>query len=128
MNPRFCSATAHAALVARLRCVVHCAAVVSSALPYEALRLPNAVGTCRAMRLAAAACADLVHISTLGLLDAGAPESMQVDTRGLPARSGYAQSKYVAERVVASGVGQPWWPQGRRAMVVRPGVLSVSGG
>ena len=64
-----------------------------------------------------------VHVSTLGLLDAGAPESMQVDTRGLLARSGYAQSKYVAVRVVASGVGQPWWPQGRRAMVMRPGVL-----
>lgn len=49
------SATEHAALVARLRCVVHCAVVVSSALPYEALRLSNVVGTCRAMRLAAAA-------------------------------------------------------------------------
>ena len=56
---------------------------MSAALPFEALRPPNVVGTCRALQLATAAAADFVHVSTLGMLDPGAAESLQVCTRRL---------------------------------------------
>jgi aryl carrier-like protein len=66
------------ALAARLQCVLHCGARVSSSMPYNALREPNVAGTRRALALALLSgggrgsySADFVHVSTMGFLPLG---------------------------------------------------------
>ena len=98
-------------LARRARVVVHCGALVSSALPYAALKAPNVGGTCRVLQLAllaarqapATGSVDVCFVSTLGFVPAGQAEVAPVSTRaaGLSARSGYAQSKWVAESITA---------------------------
>ena len=96
------SPAAYAQLASRVACVVHNAAVVTSALPYASLRPANVDGTAQAVRLAAAARAPLHHISTIGLLAGSGvtDERADVPPVALALLSGYAQSKWVAERLV----------------------------
>lgn len=99
--------------------IFHCAAHVSSGLPYSALRSGNVVGTRRCVELALRAGAKFIHISTLGFLDGGHPESTLVSPISLAGKSGYAQSKWVAEQLV-------WQAQehlGLQALVFRPGAI-----
>ena len=102
--------------------VVHAAAHVSSALPYTALRAANVGGTAHVAALALHARARLLHISTLGFVDAGHTETLKVETSSLPYRSGYAQSKWVAEAIVAEGLRR----YGADAVIFRPGVICGS--
>ena len=65
----------------------------------------------------------MVHVSTLGFLPAGHAEAAwpPVAEAGLLARSGYAQSKWVAERLMSAAARRDaaWWPSS---------ALAVSGG
>ena len=84
--------------------IIHCAARVSSAVPYAALRGANVGGTRRVLALAMGGGADegdVVHVSTMGFLPMGHAETRDVAPDGLVARSGYAQSKWVAEQLVS---------------------------
>lgn len=101
--------------------VVHAAAQVSSALPYTALRATNVGGTAHVAALALHAGARLLHISTLGFVDAGHAETLEVKTSSLACRSGYAQSKWVAEAAVAYGLRR----HGADALVFRPGPIAL---
>ena len=100
--------------------IFHCAAHVTTAHPYAAVRAANVAGTRCIVALALAARATLFHVSTLGFLDGGSPECLaEISAASLATRSGYAQSKYVAERVVARAAEA----HGLRAVVFRPGVI-----
>jgi thioester reductase-like protein len=109
-------------LTGRTVCVVHNAAVVTSALPYAALKNANVDGTAHAIRLAAAAGAPLHHISTIGLLAGSGvlEERAEVPPVALALLSGYAQSKWVAERLVLHSRIR----HGIRARLYRAGTLA----
>jgi thioester reductase-like protein len=85
--------------------VVHCGALVKWTYPYAALVATNVFGTREALRLAAATGAPFHFISTVGVFSSPdrAPEpvaeSAELATSG-PLHVGYAQSKWVAERLV----------------------------
>ena len=96
---------AYAALVRNVQAVFHCAAHVSSTLPYAALRAANVAGARRAATLAVRAGAPLHHVSTVVCVRPGHAETLEVSADGLALRSGYAQSKWVAERVVREVMG-----------------------
>ena len=110
---------AFVALAGRLRCVIHCGARVSSAIPYAALRESNVGGTRRALALALVASADFVHVSTMGFLPLGHAESRVVADGGLASQTGYAQSKWVSEQLVSYAAQHMQC----RARIVRPGVV-----
>ena len=119
---------AYALLAARVGWAIHCAAQVSSALPYVALREPNVVGTRHAIAFCSVAAAHLFFVSTLGFTQPSQLESHDLPTAHLPTRSGYAQSKFVAERLVHAAATR--LPRFCRASVFRPGVIcghSMSG-
>jgi thioester reductase-like protein/acyl carrier protein len=111
----------HAELVGRLRCLIHCGARVSSAMPFGALRGTNVAGTRRALALALLGDADFVHVSTLGFVPPGHAESGGVPNAGrLVGLTGYAQSKWVAEQLVRRAAAE----HRCRARIVRePGVF-----
>jgi thioester reductase-like protein len=98
---------------------VHAAAHVSSALPYTALRAANVSGTAHVVALARHSRARLLHISTLGFVDGGHAETLEVETSSLAFRSGYAQSKWLAERVVGAALEH----HSLDVVVCRPGVI-----
>ena len=102
--------------------IVHCAAQVSGVLPYGALCAPNVVGTKQAILLALQTGAQLVHVSTLGFVDDGLSETSCVSTRNLHNRSGYAQSKWVAEQLVWKAMESC----NLRAVVLRPGTVCAA--
>eukprot|EP00439_Symbiodinium_sp_Y106_P019596 s5596_g2.t1 len=99
--------------------IVHCAATVSGVLPYSALCTSNVTGTRQAILLALQKGARLVHVSTLGFVDDGHPEIGRVSTAHLHQRSGYAQSKWMAEQLVWRATES----FGLRAVVLRPGTV-----
>eukprot|EP01043_Picozoa_sp_COSAG02_P017771 COSAG02_NODE_814_length_16879_cov_4.389928_3_plen_1226_part_00 len=111
--------SAFCALAGKVRCVIHCGARVSSAIPYPALKESNVSGTRRALALAMMAGADFVHVSTMGFLPLGHAESRMVADSGLAAQTGYAQSKWVSEQLVSYAAEQLQC----RARIVRPGVV-----
>lgn len=102
------------ALAARCRYVIHCAAHVSGAAPYEALKGSNVDGTRRLLALALLgqdkdldAGVEFVHVSTMGFVPMGGAETRDVaDTGIVVTQSGYAQSKCRSESVLR-GRGQP---------------------
>ncbi|HEY6320525.1 MAG TPA: thioester reductase domain-containing protein, partial [Thermoanaerobaculia bacterium] len=112
-------------LAGQVEAVYHCGAWVNFTYPYRALAPANVLGTQEALRLAAAVRPKPFHfISTLavfapssfdaagvGLEDAGlhAPEGLV---------TGYAQSKWVAEKLI--GIARR---RGLRAAIYRPGVI-----
>ncbi len=99
--------------------IVHCAADVSLAKPYRALRAANVDGTARVLELAAAGRAEVHHASTLSVFVGSdrAPgvlrESDALETAGR-LHGGYAQSKWAAE----------WLAREAGASVYRFGLLT----
>ncbi|WP_437821703.1 amino acid adenylation domain-containing protein [Sorangium sp. So ce1078] len=110
-------------LAAEVDAIYHNGALVNFAYPYEALKAPNVLGTQEVLRLAAASRAKPLHyISTISVLPAGRAEHIREDEPlGPPASiaGGYAQSKWVAEKLVraASLRGLP-------VTIYRPGTVS----
>jgi len=92
------------ALAERVRLVIHNAATVNFAAPYEALRKANVLGTLEMIRLAVAAKAPLHFVSTLAVFDAqswlggGIALEQDLPERVVDVIHGYAQTKYVNER------------------------------
>jgi thioester reductase-like protein len=81
--------------------VVHAAANVNGSLPYASLRTDTVLGTVGVLQLAAEVGAPLHHVSTTAAVPtprSDTPRPGAVPLQGLP--SGYAQSKWVAERLV----------------------------
>eukprot|EP01043_Picozoa_sp_COSAG02_P092089 COSAG02_NODE_28734_length_583_cov_1.493802_1_plen_137_part_01 len=113
-------------LAARLKVVLHCGARVSSAMPYRALHEANVGGTRRALSLALLGnqATDFVHVSTMGFLPLRHAEIRAVSGADLLARTGYAQSKFVAEQLVAGVAASREAYAGRAQIrIVRPGVI-----
>jgi len=95
-------AARHRTLVAQTARVYHAGARVNASLPYAALRDANVHGTVEALRLAAAAGAELHHVSTVAAQPTGdEPRKPSVAATWARLRSGYARSKWVAEQLVA---------------------------
>jgi thioester reductase-like protein len=105
--------------------VYHCGARVHFSQPYAALRAANALGTQEVLRLAARARLKPVHhVSTLAVLAAAQPADGEVREDD-PLESierlatGYAQSKWVAERLAAIAR-----ERGIPVSVYRPGAVT----
>ncbi|MFD6397503.1 thioester reductase domain-containing protein [Nocardia sp. NPDC060249] len=86
--------------------ILHCGGMVKWTYPYEGLAPANVAGTIEVLRLATVGAPRPVHfISTVGVFSSRAytadtvEESAELDTSG-PLAVGYAQSKWVAEKVV----------------------------
>jgi phthiocerol/phenolphthiocerol synthesis type-I polyketide synthase E len=92
----------------RLAAIYHCGAWVDFLRPYEQLAATNVAGTEAILHLAASAGAHLHHLSTVAVLTAGGAMGRGLeavperDLEPVPGQlaSGYAQSKWVAERLV----------------------------
>lgn len=109
-----------ALVLAKVSLIVHCAAEVSGVRPYMALREANVTGTRQVLACAWRANAKVIHVSTMGFLPEGYGEVREVPTNSLIPRSGYAQSKWVAEELVWQAMDSPGVP----AVVVRPGTVA----
>ncbi|MBB2910235.1 thioester reductase-like protein [Streptosporangium becharense] len=94
-------------LARRVDAIYHCGAVVNVVHPYSRLRAANVDGTKEIIRLAdMSGRAPLHYVSTIGVFEgAGRPGRPigELDPPGPPSaiRQGYAQSKWVGERLVA---------------------------
>jgi thioester reductase-like protein len=101
--------------------LVHAGALVSYLLPYRSLRSANVLGTEEILRLAAHRKPKTVHyVSTVDVAHATgrlAPENDELASAAMLA-DGYAQSKWVAERLAAIGR-----ERGIPVTVYRPGRL-----
>ena len=97
--------------------IVHCAALVSGLRPYADLSDINVIGTKEVIALAYQSGAKLIHISTMGFVPDGHKEVREIPVDSLILRSGYAQSKWVAEELLWQAMEKP----GIDAIVVRPG-------
>jgi amino acid adenylation domain-containing protein/thioester reductase-like protein len=92
----------------RIDLVYHCGALVNMIYPYYRLKPPNVGGTQEVIRLAAQKAAPLHYISTLSVFDAlgcygkQPIQEEQELTHGECVLNGYAQSKWVAEKLVAA--------------------------
>ena len=97
--------------------VIHNGARVHGTKPYELLYAANVQGTCAMINFAAAARqARFVYVSTIGIMAGAVEEQEHVSSAPLDQLSGYAQTKYVAERVA--------WLYGGTAAVLRLGSIS----
>ena len=92
--------------------IFHCGATVNFMLPYSKLYGPNVCGTREIIRLATynSICIPVQYISTISVLSSALHEEISIDEispDGLI--SGYAQSKWVAEKLItkASQLGLP---------------------
>jgi thioester reductase-like protein len=120
------SAAAFAALADGIDVVYHVGALVNFAYPYSALRAANVDGTREVLRLACAPRPKPLHyVSTLGVLGNGAAREADgklvecdVPDRydGVPI--GYFESKWVAERLVATARAR-----GLPVSIFRPGII-----
>ena len=112
----------YAKLARDVAAVYHCAAEVSFATPYPALRAANVAGTHEVIRFASAEAGKALHyVSTLG--QAGTAGDA-LPERIVPAQadvtSGYVASKRVAEALVAHA-GE----RGLPVTILRPGLLTA---
>ena len=119
------TAEAFAALAARIGVVIHGGAEVNHLALYDTMRAANVKGTETVLRLCAAARAALHHLSTTDVFKEVEPgvEEVVVDELDRPRRppaaeSGYAASKWVAERLVLAAKDR-----GLQATVYRLGLL-----
>jgi fatty acid CoA ligase FadD9 len=92
--------------------IFHCGATVNFVFPYSKLYGPNVFGTQEIIRLATytSTCIPVQYISTVSVLSPGINEEISIDEippDGLT--SGYGQSKWVAEKLIAkaSQLGLP---------------------
>lgn len=99
----------HAALLTSVHSIYHCAAPVSWVHPYSALEAGIVQGTRQVLRFAAAGATKPVHyISTLAVFPFDGrvmPETPELDYGG-SLLGGYAQCKWVAERIVAQAAAR----------------------
>src|SRR5262249_26356774 len=99
-------APAFGELAGKLDAIYHCGAVVKWTYPFEALRPANVAGTQEVLRLACRGGAIPVHfVSTVGVCSSADYQGDTVSEREELERSGalpvgYAQTKWVAERMV----------------------------
>ncbi|PVV04413.1 hypothetical protein BB560_001095 [Smittium megazygosporum] len=118
--------------------IIHNGALVNWVWPYEKLRAPNVLGTVEAIKLATADhTKPLVFVSSTSVLDVphyvqlaearenGVSEDDDLESSRFALRSGYGQSKWVAEKLLfyAKSKGYPF-------SIVRPGYVlgdSVNG-
>jgi amino acid adenylation domain-containing protein/thioester reductase-like protein len=109
------------ALARSLDAVVHNAAFVNFVLPYEELAPSNVRGTREVLRLAARGRTKHVHyVSSLAVFPDGARgEETTIDFAPDALTSGYAQTKWVAERLVAEARAR-----GVPVTVYRPGRIT----
>lgn len=113
-------------LASQVDVVYHSGAFVNLMLPYEALKAPNVLGTLEVLRLACRIKLKPMHfISTVAVfLNGGSShravirEGDSIDDTGVPS-SGYAQSKWVAEKLVSTAASR-----GIPVCIYRPGLLS----
>ena len=102
----------YASIAAQTDLIFHCGATVNFLLPYSQLYGSNVWGTHEIIRLATHPinCIPVQYISTISVLPPGIVEEMHSDTIS-PHRltTGYAQSKWVAERLMrnVSQLGLP---------------------
>lgn len=94
-----------AALAAQVDVIFHIGGQVNFLLPYHALRATNVLGTQEILRLAGTGVTKPVHFtSTLALFFGGASTDVVDEQDALPRepalKSGYAQSKWAAERLL----------------------------
>ncbi|HEY6323763.1 MAG TPA: thioester reductase domain-containing protein, partial [Thermoanaerobaculia bacterium] len=120
------SEPAFAELAGAVDVIYHNGAGVNFLAPYAALAAANVRGTREILRLACTRAAKPLHyVSTVAVLDSAAPagggpiaeDDPLGDCSGL--RGGYAQSKWVAEKLVASARAR-----GLPVAVYRPGTIS----
>jgi thioester reductase-like protein len=104
--------------------VYHCAAEVSFAAPYAALRAANVTGTEEVIRFAATDTGKALHyLSTLGQGGAdGAMLREELQPVSAPATTGYVASKRVAETLVAQAA-----QRGLPTTILRPGLVTAHG-
>ncbi|UJR20181.1 hypothetical protein I4U23_023313 [Adineta vaga] len=91
-------------LAEQMDLIVHCGAVVNFVLPYNTLRRPNVCGTREVIRFAchASTCIPIQYISTMSILPHGIVNEISIDNISPDhLRNGYAQSKWVAEKLIA---------------------------
>ena len=83
-------------LAADIDLIFHCGAIVNFILPYTQLYDSNVFGTCEVIRLACytPSCIPVHYISTTSVLSADTTEPKNL-------QNGYAQSKWVAEKLIA---------------------------
>jgi thioester reductase-like protein len=124
--PRFGLAESDfAALAAQVDVVYHSGALVNFAYPYASLKEPNVLGTHEALRLAGLGRKrPFHHLSTLRVFygyqgDAAGViyEDDMPDQRGL--RTGYSQTKWVAEQLVRTAESR-----GLPVTIYRPGMIT----
>jgi len=121
-------------LASRVKIIIHCGACVSSFLPYSVLEKDNVGATRRILELLllfddAKSTVDLWHISTLGVIPAGFPETplwtpyLSISSSHLSyLNGGYSQSKYVAEQLVTR-VAMQTDRCPRKTVIFRPGTI-----
>lgn len=103
----------------------HCGAAVNLVLPYSRLKPANVLGTQEVLRLAAVKNIPVHLVSSLAVFDAISHFSGTIidETEALPPGdelfNGYAQSKWVAEKLAAIAV-----ERGLRVTVYRPGLVA----
>jgi amino acid adenylation domain-containing protein/thioester reductase-like protein len=106
--------------------IYHCGAFVNLLYPYQALRAANVLGTQSILKLASQGRATPVHyISTVDIFQSPAYFSMKVIQEDVHIEGcqnlekGYAQSKWVAEKVIAIAQSR-----GIPVSIYRPGMLT----
>lgn len=111
-------------LAGQLDVIYHNGALVNSTYPYSVLKAPNVLGTQEVLRLASLVKVKPVHfISTISVVDYGnsvqiVREQDSLDNFKIPS-SGYVQSKWVAEKLVAIAR-----KRGLPVSIYRPGTIS----
>jgi thioester reductase-like protein len=115
------------ALAARVGAVYHCAADVKWTFPFSALRATNVDGTHELLRFAAARVTKPMHfISTVGVFSSRersgdvAFETDPLESSG-PLYVGYAQTKWVAEKLVSTAAAR-----GMPVTIHRPNIVGHS--
>jgi thioester reductase-like protein len=100
-------------LVHQIDMIFHCGATVNFVLPYNQLYGPNVCGTREIIHFStynSSACIPIQYISTISVLPPGIDKEISIDETS-PDRlmGGYAQSKWVAEKLIskASNCGVP---------------------
>ena len=116
---------AYSKLSAQVGSIVHCAAAINAAAGYEQHKPCNVRGTANVLRFATHSHAALVHVSTMGIAntssEGGANSVALVPAQVLATLGGYAQSKWVAEKLVVRAL-----ERGLPGVVVRVPVLLPS--
>jgi fatty acid CoA ligase FadD9 len=104
---------AYESLVHQIDLIFHCGATVNFVLPYNQLYGPNVCGTREIIRFAThipSSCIPIQYISTISVLSPGIDKEISIDeTSPDQLIGGYAQSKWVAEKLItkASRCGVP---------------------